>query len=398
MELVLRETLKELEKGVPCVLATVVRANGSTPRKAGAKLLVRKDGSGAGTLGGGCIEGNIWITAKTLLENHEGPLTNRYMLNEDIAARDGMVCGGSIYLFLDRIHEPQLFLPFIKEILAVYEGDRAVALVTMIKSPYGTDLHVGAKLLVREDGSRMGTLGNLGLDNEAAKRAGTLMADGNEACLETLGESEIFLEPYHCPPTLVLMGGGHVNKAVAPLAKTVGFQVYVIDDRPEFANPEQFPDAKATIARAFDEALSDVPVNRNTYIIVATRGHRDDDRALDAAVRTEARYLGLLGSKRKVTLVFEELMKNGIAIERIKDIHAPIGLDIHARTPEEIALSIVAELVRFRLGGTGTSMKLEENRILRLRERVDRNTSQRRGSETGQNGKSEWHYVQDKKL
>jgi xanthine dehydrogenase accessory factor len=385
MEFVLRETLKELDKGVPCVLATVIRAKGSTPQKAGAKLLVRKDGSGAGTLGGGCIEGNIWVIAKTLLENHEGPLTNKYLLNEDIAARDGMVCGGSIYLFLDPIREPERFLPFIKEILAVYKGDRAVVLATLVKSPIDSDFQVGAKLLVREDGLSMGTFGSSELDIEVVKRAGTLMPHGNEACLETLGEAEIFLEPYPCPPTLVLMGGGHVNKAVAPLAKTVGFQVYVIDDRPEFANHELFPDAKATIAKAFDEALSDVPLNRNTYIIVATRGHRDDDRALEAAVRTEARYLGLLGSKRKVILVFEELMKKGVAIERIKDIHAPIGLDIHARTPEEIALSIVAELVKFRLGGVGNSMKLEGERICRLGEKVESNKLSTRGSGAGSN-------------
>ena len=166
------------------------------------------------------------------------------------------------------------------------------------------------------------------------------------------------------------MGGGHVNKAIAPLAKTVGFRVYVVDDRPEFANPERFPEAEATIAKDFVEGLGDIPVNPNTFIVIGTRGHREDDMCLEAAARTTAGYVGLLGSKRKVILIYEELLKHGIPTERIRSLRAPIGLDIRARTPEEIAVSVVAELVQARLGGEGKPMKLEERRITKILDKL----------------------------
>ncbi len=372
MEHVFRETLKELENGIPCVLATVINTEGSTPQKAGAKLLIREDGSGSGTLGGGCMEGNIWYLAKKLLDNHGGSQTNDYELNKDIDVRDGMVCGGTMRLLLEPIRESHSFRPYLKEILAAYKGEQTVALATLVKPPGGCELQVGEKLLVREDGSCMGSLGHPKLDKEAVKRAGTLMAYGNNAYLQTPDGSEVFVEAYTSPPTLVLMGAGHVNKALSYLAKIVGFLVYVIDDRPEFANPELFPHAKVLINKEIAVGLTEVPVNRNTYIIVGTRGHRDDDRALEAAARTRARYLGLLGSKRKVILIYEELMRKGISLERIREIHAPIGVDIHARTPEEIAISIMAELIKFRLGGSGTSLKLDEKQIIKVWERVHR--------------------------
>ena len=372
MELVFREALKEMEKGDPCVIATVTHTKGSTPQKPGAKLLVRKDGSGAGTLGGGCVEGDIWFSAKMVLQSGGGPQITDYYLNEDIAARDGLVCGGTMYFLMDPVWEPQEAAPFIREILAAYEGERSVALATLLEPPRESDLKVGAKLLIREDGTRMGTLGSPELDDQAAKKAQPLMAYGKDEYLKTASGAQVFVEAYTTPAKLVLMGGGHVNKAVAPLAKSVGFRVYVVDDRPEFANPERFPEAEATIAKDFVEGLDDVPINTNTFIVIGTRGHREDDRALEGAARTKAGYVGLLGSKRKVILIYEELLKRGIPVERLREIHAPIGLDIHARTPEEIAVSIVAELVKFRLGGEGKSMKLEERRLAKIVEKVQK--------------------------
>ena len=370
MELVYREALKEMEQGKACVIATVTHTKGSTPQKPGAKLLVRLDGSGAGTLGGGCVEGDIWFAAKMVLQSGGGPQVTEYYLNEDIAARDGLVCGGSMFFLMDPVWQPQAATPYLHEVLEAYEGGKPVALATLLKAPKGSALQVGTKLLVREDGTRMGSLGSAVLDDEAAKKALPLMAYGKQEYLRTGNGGEVFIEAYTTPPRLVLMGGGHVNKAVANLAKTVGFRIYVVDDRPEFANPERFPDAEATIAKDYPEGLRDVPINTNTFIVVGTRGHREDDRALEAAARSPAGYVGLMGSKRKVILIYEELVKRGVPVERLRQIHSPIGLDIHARTPEEIAVSIVAELVKFRLGGTGASMKLDDRRFNKLLERA----------------------------
>ena len=372
MELVFREAIKEMERGEPCVIATVTRTKGSTPQKPGAKLLVRKDGSGAGTLGGGCVEGDIWFVSKMLFKSGDGPTVMDYLLNEEIAARDGLVCGGTMYFLLDPVWEPQEFLPYAREIVGAYEGRGSVALATLLKPPKGSDLRAGAKLLLREDGTREGTLGSPDLDDQAARKAGLLMAYGKEEYLHAANGAEVFVETYTSPPTLVLMGGGHVNKAVVPLAKNVGFRIYVIDDRPEFSNPERFPEAEATITKDFVEGLADVPVNLNTFIVIGTRGHQQDGPALEAAARTSAGYVGLVGSKRKVILIYEELLKHGVPLERVKAIHSPIGLDIRARTPEEIAVSIVAELIKARLGGEGKSMKLEERRIMKIWEKVQK--------------------------
>ncbi|MCH7787761.1 MAG: XdhC family protein, partial [Chloroflexi bacterium] len=155
-----------------------------------------------------------------------------------------------------------------------------------------------------------------------------------------------------------------------PLAKTLGFRVFITDDREEFANEERFPEADIVVPLKPEEALSQLPINPNTFIIVATRGHRYDNVALEAAANTSAKYVGLMGSKRKTILIYEDLIRNGMSLERVKEIRSPVGLDIHARTPEEIAISIMSEILMFRLGGTGNSMQLEEWRVDRIAEKV----------------------------
>jgi xanthine dehydrogenase accessory factor len=196
------------------------------------------------------------------------------------------------------------------------------------------------------------------------------MVHGRNQYVITDEGAEYFIEAYTTPPQLVVCGGGHVSKALTPLAKNLGFRVFVTDDREEFANPERFPEADIVLAKRPEEALRELPINPNTFIIIATRGHRFDNVATEAAARTSARYVGLLGSKRKIILIYEDLMRNGVPIERIRELRSPVGLDINARTPEEIAVSIVAEMLMFRLGGTGSVMKLEDWRIDRIEGKV----------------------------
>ena len=193
------------------------------------------------------------------------------------------------------------------------------------------------------------------------------MVHGKNKYVVTGSGAEYFVEAYTTPPQLVLCGGGHVSKSIAPLAKTLGFRVFVTDDRQEFANADRFPEADIIVAKKPEDALGELPINPNTFIVVATRGHRYDNVALAAAARTSAKYVGLLGSKRKIILIYEDLMRMGISNERIRELRAPIGLDIGARTPEEIAVSIMSEILMFRLGGSGSVMKLEG----RLMERIE---------------------------
>ena len=367
---VFQEAVSQLGKGEPVVVATVVRTKGSTPQKPGAKLLVRSDGSGVGTLGGGCVEGDIWFAAKELLKRG-GPTQHRdYQLNEELAAEDGLVCGGTMYFLIDPVYRPDEYLPYARQIDEAYQGGPGVALATLISPGDRESAKLGSKLFIRQDGSTHGTLGSAEIDRQAIDKALELMVHGKSDYVVSEDGAEYFVEAYTTPPQMVLCGGGHVSKAIAPLAKTLGFRVFVTDDREEFANEERFPEADMLVALKPEEALSDLPINPNTFIIIATRGHRYDNVALEAAARTPAKYVGLLGSRRKTILIYEDLLRSGLAMERVKEIRSPVGLDIHARTPDEIALSIMAEVLMFRLGGTGTPMKLEEWRVNRIGEKA----------------------------
>ncbi len=368
---VFEEAVTQLDRGGPVVVATVVRTKGSTPQKPGAKLLVREDGSGVGTLGGGCVEGDIWFAAKELMRRG-GPAQHReYLLNEDLAAEDGLVCGGTMYFLIDPVYRPGELLPYAREIDAAYRGEGAVALATLIRPADGGEAATGAKLFIREDGSSQGTLGTAAVDGDAVKMARELMVHGRNRYVTTSEGAEYFVEAYTTPPQLVICGGGHVSKAIAPLAKPLGFRLFVTDDREEFANTERFPEADIVVSLKPEDALPQLPINPNTFIIIATRGHRFDNVALAAAARTNAKYVGLMGSLRKTILIYEDLIRDGVPMERIGEIRAPIGLDIHARTPEEIAVSIMAEVVMFRLGGTGAPMMMDEARVERVREKVE---------------------------
>ena len=369
MHEVFKEAGNLLEAGEPIVVATVIDTRGSTPQKPGAKLLVRRDGSGVGTLGGGCVEGDIWFAASELMRRGGGAQYRDYHLNEDLAAEDGLVCGGTMYFLIDPIYEPQGYLAYAQEIDSAYRGGPSVALASLVKAA-GGGTTTGAKLLIREDGTTDGTLGDPALDDDATARARKLMLHGRNDYVTAPDGAEYFLEAYTTPPQLVLCGGGHVSKAIAPVAATLGFRIFVTDDREEFANKDRFPEADMVVAKKPEEALAELPINANTFIVVVTRGHRYDNVALEAAAATPASYVGLMGSKRKTILIYEDLIRAGMSLDRIREIRSPIGLDIHARTPEEIAVSIMAEILMFRLGGTGVPMKLEEHRLQRIVDKV----------------------------
>ena len=372
MNEVLREAAIALEKGNPCVLATVIRTKGSTPQKPGAKLLIRDDGSSVGTLGGGCVEAEVWAAARGLLREGSGALVLDYTLNDALAAQDGLICGGTIYFLVQPIWKVQPLLDHIREIVDAFAGGPPVAIASLIHPPQDRNLAIGTGLFVRENGEFVGTLGDSLLDEMASRKSRELMAYGKCEYLTSDDGAELFVETFTSPPTLVLLGGGHIGKALAPLAKGLGYRVFVIDDREEFVSPDRFPYADGLILSGYEKGLKQVQVSANTCIVVATRGHHYDDTATEVAARSPASYVALVGSKRKVLLVFEELFKRGLPEERVREIRAPVGLDIGARTPEEIAVSIMAEILMCRLGGTGRPMKLEERLLSKAKEKVNR--------------------------
>ena len=371
MREVIQGAIDDLKDGQPCVLATVVRTKGSTPQKAGAMLLVRQDGTGVGTLGGGCVEGDIWFAAKEILRLNGGAEFKDYYLNEDIAARDGLVCGGTMYFYLEPLRDQNDFITVGNEILEAYDGGQPVSLATVVNAIDGGPA-LGSKLLLRSDGTVSGSFGNAEFDAQVIEVSRKVADIGSNESFNLSDGTEVFVDGFTTPPTLVMVGGGHVGKATADLAYSLGYRVYLVDDRPEFCNEERFPYAEERVIETYDKWTDHLDLNVNSFVVVATRGHRFDDMALESALKTRARYIGVLGSRRKTIMIYRRLLQQGVPLERIKEVYAPIGLNIGAVEPEELAVSIMSEIIMVRRGGEGGQMQMGDWYIDRAAEIVER--------------------------
>jgi xanthine dehydrogenase accessory factor len=267
------EIVRMRNAGLRCALATIVHTNGSIPSYETSRMLVREDGSIAGTIGGGCVEADVWAAAREVMDREE-PRKMVFNLNHDAGYDSGLICGGTL---------------------------------------------------------------------------------------------EVFVEPILPRAMLYLFGAGHIALALAKAADAAEFGVTVVDDREMFANPQRFPMAKAIFA-SYEEAFRSILPNRSSYLVIASRGHRDDMRVLAWAVRTAARYVGMIGSKRKVFSVYQALEREGFRAEEFANVYAPIGLNIGARSPEEIAVSILAELIAVRRNaGVEGHKKLVERAVISAR-------------------------------
>jgi len=248
-----------------------------------------------------------------------------------------------------------------QEIIEIKSNGIDAALVTIISAEGSTPRETGAKMLVKNDGSIIGSIGGGSLElsakNEAlrairtgkSKRMNYSLQPGGDADMICGGDVEIFIEPILCPPSLYICGGGHIGLALTKIGKLCGFRVIVVDDRPEYASKERFPEADWTVVSAYENAFSVVKVvGQSDYIVIVTHGHKGDEVALAGALRTPARYIGMIGSRKKIASVYDRLVEKGISREALNRIHSPIGLNIYAQTPEEIAVSIMAEIITIR--------------------------------------------------
>jgi xanthine dehydrogenase accessory factor len=247
------EIVRLRREGRRAALATIVHTNGSIPSYESSRMLVHEDGTIAGTVGGGCVEAEVWAAAKEVLRSEE-PRKLTFNLNQNASYDSGLICGGTL---------------------------------------------------------------------------------------------EIFVEPILPQPVLYLFGGGHVSAALARVAHQAGFAIGVVDDREAFANRERFPMAQEVFT-SYEAAFEGIKPNAATYLAIVTRGHKEDMRVLRWAVDTAARYIGMIGSRRKVLSVYKALEEDGVSAEKLARVFAPIGLEIGALTPEEIAVSIAAELIAVR--------------------------------------------------
>ena len=360
--------IAELEReGRRFAVATVVRTTGSTPQVVGAKLLVDDLGRLVGTLGGGCVEGDAFVEAKRVIETGE-PSLREYELTEELAWDTGLVCGGTMWISIEPGERVLRFAgrDLLGDVLAASAGGRPVALATLMRKR-GKDIVAAGKLFVETDAKGGGTLGDAALDARAREAAREALRQGTARTVVLDDDTELLVEPVLAKPRLVVAGGGHVGLAIANLAAQLDYDITVIDDRPEYASRDRFAGSGPgrgpieVINMDMVKALETMPIGWNTFIVVATRGHKLDAHCLRAAVRTGARYVGLLGSKRKTILIAQMLRSEGISEERIRAVHAPVGLDLGGRTPAEIALSVMAELSIERYGGSGRPLRLSDD-------------------------------------
>lgn len=307
-----QEALRLVSGGASVALATVVRARGSTPQKTGAAMLITPAGQTLGTLGGGCVEAETRKRALELLGGQSAkPVTLiPFKLDQDFGWDDGVVCGGIMDIAVEIISPNQ------------NEGfDKVRQLME--------------RLSRREAGEYSLTIGH-----------------------------DRFSFPIEPAPRLVIAGAGHVGQALAQMAGLSGFEVTVIDDRPDMASAERFPHARRMIGSVESE-LSRLAIDPFTYVVIVTRGHKNDGQALAAVIHSTAKYLGLIGSKRKIRTILDSLHQQGVPIDILLRVHAPIGLDIGAISPQEIAVSICAELVSLRRGVIPpNSMKFPREELL----------------------------------
>lgn len=330
-----------LSSGERIVLARIISRKGSAPRAIGSKCIIREDGSVVGTIGGGYLEHAIAERASVVFIEGRSEIYQLKLTGNDVTKTD-MICGGIVDVYLEPLNpENRETVEVFASLKELTESNREGILLTLVAEG-ASAMDTQIRMLKNNDGSKgkiRGLTGEIpGLGGLAEPQL--IQFPDSDVC--------IFAEHVDAEPTLFLFGGGHVSIFVAPLAKMVGFRVAIIDDRPEFSNQERFPDADEVHVVPFSEAFDHITVSNSSYIAIVTRGHTFDRVVLEAALHTEPAYVGMIGSRKKREMIYQALRDNGISDKKIESVHSPIGIDITAETPEEIAVSIVGELIKVR--------------------------------------------------
>jgi len=338
-----QEIVKLQESGRAAALATPIRLGGSVPFARDSKLLVRDDGSIMGTVGGGLLEAEVLRQAPEVIAA-DTPRVLEFDLTQDQAAGAGMICGGRCVVLIEPVRPDRAAEVYAAAARAEAEGGRA-AIITVLP-----DEGPVRKLALLPDGLLVGSRGDAGTDKALAELAEQCAAKEEPCFVEQPVRAHI--QPIFSSPSLYIFGAGHVAIPLAHLADLVGFRTTVIDDRAEFANTPRFPQADQVLVAAVDDAFDELAIGDGAYVVAITRGHVMDEDVVARALRTPATYIGMIGSKRKVAAIRQRLRRRGFTDADLARLHAPIGIDIGAETVEEIAVSIVAELVAVRRGAS----------------------------------------------
>lgn len=345
----MREVATDVERwqknGEAVALATVIETWGSAPRGVGAKMALTPSGKISGSVSGGCVEGAVFESGVETLETGQANLL-AFGVADETAWDVGLACGGQIEVFVEPLNDWSFAQ--IKEWLA---NDRAGAVLTVVN---GSASLLGRKLLIVSDGDWYGSIDathdeelvTLGRDALAARQSSRHTLSSAES------EIELFIDVILPPPTLVMVGGAHIAIALASMANTLGYHTVVVDPRRAFGSAERFPHVDRLIRAWPAEAFETVKITESTAVAMLTHDPKIDDPALMAVLPGPAFYVGALGSRKTHAKRRQRLRDAGLAPDLIDHIHSPIGLDINARTPEEIAVAIMAEIVAARRGTT----------------------------------------------
>lgn len=340
MKEILHRLLKALDRSEPVAYCRLVETRGSTPQKAGATMLVFGDGSQAGTLGGGCVEAEVKRQALQRLSDGGSEIA-RFQLDSDYGWDDGLICGGRMLILVEPLTDGQNVDYFRRlcelaehgvgctEVIA-FDADK-----THVDVPSSYLFDANDQLVTSLRGQELPATA---IDNfkPLATRPRPYAIDGF-AYLPVLPRSR-----------LLIVGGGHVGQAVGELAAELDFDVWVVDDREEFVTDQRFPNAQKRISGSMDDVLPNIEVTPDTYCLIVTRGHNHDEKALYYLADRSARYVGMIGSRRKIKMIFDDLIAEGIDQNVLQTVFAPVGIDIGSQTVPEIAVSIAAELIAHR--------------------------------------------------
>ncbi|MPZ71708.1 MAG: XshC-Cox1 family protein [Nitriliruptorales bacterium] len=343
-------------------LATVVDVYQSAPRRPGAAMGVDADGTVAGSVSGGCVEGAVYEVAQEAMGSGE-PQRVRYGISDDDAFAVGLTCGGEIDLLVEPVTPDRL--PFFGDVVASIAAEEPVAVATVVSGP----AELGAKLAVWPDRSA-GSLGAEGLDVGAGDDARGMLEQGQTGIRSygahgerRLDDVEVFVASFAPRPRMLVFGAIDFARAVAQIGHFLGYRVTVCDARGVFATPKRFPDADEVVVEWPHRYLERVDVDAHTVICVLTHDPKFDVPVLELALRTDAAYVGAMGSRRTHDDRVERLRDRGLTDAELARLSSPVGLDIGARTPEETAVSITAEIIQCRWGGTGQPLGQTTGRI-----------------------------------
>ena len=333
------------------MLATIIGSSGSTPLPPGSSMLIRQTGKTVlGTIGGGEVEAKAITEMNDFSAGNVNSITRRFALSDD-SSGEGMICGGTIDVLIERIRPEELSVYF--ELISVREAGGDCALLR------GVDLSIKNVQRVLVAGTSQEALEHSqcadliraqGIDAE--RFLPSLQRAYREESVERVSgvRGELIIQPIAGLQPLVIFGGGHIGRSLSKIASLAGFSVTVVDEREEYSMYSRFPEAAKTISKSWIAAFEEVKISPTTSIVIVTSGHKSDGEVLRHAVTTRARYVGMIGSRKKVAATFSRLVKDGVTREALQRVHAPIGLNIGAVTAEEIVVSILAELIRARRG------------------------------------------------